>query len=261
MTGRIPVLDVHPVISCADYSATSVVGEPFEVSATVFREGHDAVRATAVLTAPDGTQRTRVHMKPGAPGSDRWHATVTADEMGQWSLSVEGWGDPYGTWRHDAEIKVPAGIDVDLMLAEGVALLTRALEAIPAQHAAERGVLADAVAGLDDTARPDDVRLGAALGQDVVAVLERFPVRDLVTTAGPYPLVVERARALYGSWYEFFPRSEGAVRNRDGSWRSGTFATARTAGCPPSPRWASTSSTCRRSTRSARSTARAPTTP
>ena len=226
MTGRIPVLDVYPVIACSHYPATCVVGEPFEVSATVFREGHDAVRATAVLTGPDGVERTRVHMKPGAPGSDRWHATVAADEMGEWGLSVEGWGDPYGTWRHDAEIKVSAGIDVDLMLAEGVALLTRAREAVPAELSAERGILADAVAGLEDTHRGDDVRLGAALGLDVVEVLERFPVRDLVTTAGPFPLVVERPRALYGSWYEFFPRSEGAVRNADGSWRSGTFATA-----------------------------------
>ena len=65
-------------------------------------------------------------------------------------------------------------------------------------------------------------------------------------------------RALYGAWYEFFPRSRGRASTRPPS-------PARSApppsGCRRSPRWASTSSTCRRSTRSARSTARAPTTP
>ena len=71
MTGRIPVLDVHPVVSCGTYPATAVVGEEFDVSATVFREGHDAVRATAVLVAPDGEPRLSVAMRPGAPGTDR----------------------------------------------------------------------------------------------------------------------------------------------------------------------------------------------
>ncbi|MGA7688050.1 MAG: alpha-1,4-glucan--maltose-1-phosphate maltosyltransferase, partial [Jiangellales bacterium] len=74
--------------------------------------------------------------------------------------------------------------------------------------------------------RADEVRLGAAVRAEVLEVLDRFPVRELVTPAGPFPLVVERQRALYGSWYEFFPRSEGAKKNPDGSWQSGTFATA-----------------------------------
>ena len=190
MTGRIPVLDVQPVVSCGDAPATSVVGEEFEVSATVFREGHDAVRATAVLVGPEGDRRVTVAMRPGAPGTDRWHATVAADEMGEWSIVVEGWGDPFGTWRHAAEIKVPAGMDVELVMAEGAQILTRARDGVPASLAGERQVLEQAIAGVRDDSRPDDVRLASALAPDVVAVLERFPVRDLVTPAGPYPLAV-----------------------------------------------------------------------
>ncbi len=226
MTGRIPVLDVSPVVDCAAYPATSVVGEPFEVSAVVFREGHDAVRATAVLTGPDGTERSRVAMRPGAPGSDRWHATVAADGEGEWSLTVEGWADPWGTWRHTAEIKMPAGMDVDLVVAEGVAVLTTALSQVPEAATGDRAALTQAIDGLRDSGRADEVRLGAAVRAEVLEVLERFPVRELVTPAGPFPLVVERQRALYGSWYEFFPRSEGAKKNPDGSWQSGTFVTA-----------------------------------
>jgi starch synthase (maltosyl-transferring) len=226
VTGRIPVLDVSPVVDCAAYPATSVVGEPFEVSAVVFREGHDAVRATAVLTGPDGTEHSRVAMRPGAPGSDRWHATVAADGEGEWSLTVEGWADPWGTWRHTAEIKMPAGMDVDLVVAEGVAVLTTALSQVPEAATGDRAVLTQAIDGLSDSGRADEVRLGAAVRAEVLEVLERFPVRELVTPAGPFPLVVERQRALYGSWYEFFPRSEGAKKNPDGSWQSGTFVTA-----------------------------------
>ena len=41
-----------------------------------------------------------------------------------------------------------------------------------------------------------------------------------------FPVRADRDRALFGAWYEFFPRSEGAIRSVDGSVISGTFATA-----------------------------------
>ncbi len=50
--------------------------------------------------------------------------------------------------------------------------------------------------------------------------------KELISTSEKYPIQVERERALYGSWYEFFPRSEGAIKNSDGTISSGTFKTA-----------------------------------
>ncbi len=226
MTGRIPVVDVQPVVSCTEYPAKAVVGERFAVSATVFRDGHDAVNATVVLRRPDGKAHARVPMTPGAPGTDLWQATVAADTVGAWSFAVEGWSDPIGTWRHDAAIKVPAGLDVELVLSEGALLFERAAKGLPRGRPEGRTLLRETVKALRDQRRPPEVRLAAGFAQDVVEVLRVDPVRDLVTSEGPFPLMVERERALYGSWYELFPRSEGAVRLEDGSWRSGTFRTA-----------------------------------
>ena len=56
--GRIPVVDVSPVAEAGRFPAKAVVGEAVPVRATVFREGHDAVNATVVLTGPDGTERS-----------------------------------------------------------------------------------------------------------------------------------------------------------------------------------------------------------
>ena len=44
-------------------------------------------------------------------------------------------------------------------------------------------------------------------------MLAAHPLRELVTVEGPFPLHVDRERALFGSWYEFFPRSEGATED------------------------------------------------
>lgn len=50
--------------------------------------------------------------------------------------------------------------------------------------------------------------------------------KELISKSLRYPITVERERSLVGSWYEFFPRSEGAIRNSDGSISSGTFKSA-----------------------------------
>ena len=84
-----------------------------------------------------------------------------------------------------------------------------------------------AVVGLSDTSRTPEERLAAGFSAEVAAVVERQPIRELVTVSEPYPLLVERELAGRGAWYEFFPRSEGAVRNHEtGEWTSGNFRTA-----------------------------------
>ncbi len=126
--GRIPVVGVGPVVECGRWPAKAVVGEAVEVTATVFREGHDAVAATAVLVAPDGTDHSTVRMSVVNAGLDSYRADLVPDGEGSWGFRVEGWSDPYATWHHDASIKVGAGVDVELMLAEGAALLERAAD-------------------------------------------------------------------------------------------------------------------------------------
>ncbi|MGW7644315.1 maltotransferase domain-containing protein [Streptomyces bobili] len=232
--GRIPVLDVRPVVLRGRRPAKAVAGETFQVSATVFREGHDAVAANVVLRDPDGRPGPWTPMRELAPGTDRWGADVTPDAPGHWTYTVEGWSDPVSTWRHHARIKIPAGIDTDLVLEEGALLYERAAAGIPEVEkakatagstaregaAAQRNVLLAAVDALRDESRPAASRLAAALDPEVDAVLARHPVRELVTESETLPLQVERERALYGSWYEFFPRSEGTPERPHGTFRT-----------------------------------------
>jgi starch synthase (maltosyl-transferring) len=225
MTGRIPILDVTPAEACGRWPSKAVVGETFEVSATVFREGHDAVNANVVLRDPRGRKGPLTPMQPGAPGSDRWSAEVTPTSEGRWTYAVEAWSDPYATWHHNAEIKIAAGIDVELMLEEGARVLQRAAKS--SRPAAGRRALLDAATALRDVSRPVEARIAAVESPDLVSTLAANPLRDFVTSSDRLPLWVDRERALYGSWYEFFPRSEGARTDPvTGVTRSGTLRTA-----------------------------------
>ena len=223
--GRIPVLDVEPVVDGGRRPTKSVVGELFTLSATVFREGHDAVNATAVLIDPDGGER-HVPMVCTNPGLSHWRTVVHADRDGVWGFRVEGWSDPYGTWVHDGTIKVEAGVDVELMLEEGARVLERAVDEV--DHAEEdRAALEEAVDLLRRSGLPTQERLQAGIDPRIQQVMTMAPLRDKVSASPTYTWWVERPLALTGAWYEIFPRSEGAARDPEtGLWTTGTFTTA-----------------------------------
>ncbi|MGW1891041.1 alpha-1,4-glucan--maltose-1-phosphate maltosyltransferase [Streptomyces sp. NPDC002004] len=225
MIGRIPVLDVRPLVDCGRRPAKAVVDESFQITATVFREGHDAVAANVVLRDPEGRSGPWTPMRELAEGTDRWGATVSAPSEGRWTYAVEAWSDPVATWRRHAKIKIPAGQDTELVLEEGALLHERAAAGVPKAKGRRERVLA-AADTLRDTDLPAADRLDAALAPGLAEILSRYPLRELVTSSAPLPLLVERRRALFGSWYEFFPRSEGAVLRKGRPPVGGTFRTA-----------------------------------
>ncbi|MFC5645775.1 maltotransferase domain-containing protein, partial [Kitasatospora cinereorecta] len=224
--GRIPVLDVRPAVDGGRRPAKAVEGETFEVSATVFREGREAVAANVVLRGPAGRRGPWTPMREQAPGTDRWTAEITPTVPGRWTYTVEAWSDPVTCWQRTAAVKIPAGVDVEVTLIEGAELLERAAEGVPQGRG--RSVLLGTAAALRDLTRPPLERLLLARRPRVTAVLDRYPLRELVSSSQEFELVVSRKRALFGAWYEFFPRSEGAVVDPSGVAPpiSGTLRTA-----------------------------------
>ncbi|MCQ1957662.1 alpha-1,4-glucan--maltose-1-phosphate maltosyltransferase [Arthrobacter sp. zg-Y826] len=222
--GRIPITNVTPVVEYGRFPAKAVPGEDLVIGATVFREGHDLVGASAVLYDPEGTVVTRSRMHPVGLGLDRWEGMLRPAGTGHWSFAVEGWADVYATWHHNAEVKIAAGVDVELMLTEGHQLFA---SAAAERSGADAEVFRAAAAALADTGLPVEERLAAAGTEAVTAILDRDPIRDLVTSSDRFPLLVERELAGRGAWYEFFPRSEGAQWDpATREWTSGTFRTA-----------------------------------
>ena len=153
MVGRIPVFDVAPVVNLGRHPAKASVGEEFDVTATVFREGHDQLGAEVVLTDADGVRRPPVPMREIPDQLLRMTARVRTDAPGAWSYEIQTWSDTIGTWLHDAGIKIRAGVDVELMFTEGVLVLQRVVaEGDLGKN--EKAVVNDAVKALKDTKRP-----------------------------------------------------------------------------------------------------------
>ena len=158
------------------------------------------------------------------PGTDRYEAIVRPQAEGMWSFAIEAFDDPFLTWKHDCGIKIAAGVDEELCCAMGIEVFTQALSATVNKENAK--LLEQAIQDLSNQKLSAQIRFERATTPEIIQYFHNNPLRRYVTQSESYNLKVERHRALFGSWYEFFPRSEGAVRNKDGSITSGNFRTA-----------------------------------
>ena len=223
MVARFGIDDVRPQVSGRTLPSKAVVGEVVPVSALVWREGHDAVAATLVITSPDGEQYS-VHMHPEPYRPDYVHSVFVPDEQGLWQFRVDAWSDVMATWRNAVTKKLAAGqsaAELSNDLAHGIELFTAAATQTPAPDAA---VLSDAASALADDSLPLQERIEAGLSEDVLDVLAAYPLRDLVSHGPVCDVLVERREALVNSWYELFPRSTGG-RDESGAPVHGTWAT------------------------------------
>jgi starch synthase (maltosyl-transferring) len=225
MTGRFPIEDVTPCVACGRYPAKAVVGELVPISAVSYREGHAALGCNVVWQGPDGRVRPFTRMTPGEPGLDRWHATIKPDLVGRWTFTVEAFGDPYLTWRDAVTKKIAAGQGVEDLandLVEGADILAQAEKIAPVESQPE---IHRAVEALQDEDLPLFERVSPAL--ELQELLWEYPVREYVTSTSTHSLWVDRKRALFSAWYEFFPRSEGAEVGQHGEpVTHGTFTSA-----------------------------------
>ncbi len=161
-------------------------------------------------------------MSPIWHGGDRYSAELTIPGRGEYSFSIESYDHPFATWLHDAEIKIEAGVEPELMCNIGIALF----EELVALDSGAKAMSKSAVAALKNEKLTHIDRFTAASTDEIRAYVLAKPIRRLADRTATFPIFSDHPRALVGSWYEFFPRSEGAKLNADGSITSGTFATA-----------------------------------
>jgi starch synthase (maltosyl-transferring) len=202
------------------FPARAVVGESVPITATVFREGHDAVGAIAIIRAPDGAKAATIRMSPGAPGTDRWQALAVFDRPGLWTFAIEAFSDPFSTWHHSITVKLEDGqgaAELANDLEIGARLFARLAKALPKSMAVARADAAAAAETLRDGDLGLEQRVAPALDPAMQAIANAHPIRELVTRSPGFEVLVDRERALFGSWYEFFPRSIGAVLSDDPS--------------------------------------------
>jgi starch synthase (maltosyl-transferring) len=209
--GRVVIQYPQPSVDGGRFAAKRCVGDTVNVSADIFSDGHDLLRAVVRYRAPGERRWREAELRPvdADQGGVRWAGAFEVDRIGRWTYTIEAWKDEFGTWRDELERKVAAGqTDLDGELSEGALLLADALERAKAARDRER--IEPAVTAVNDAEAEIGERCSAALDPGLEAAVERAqPRRGGAQLETPLTIEVDRTRAAFGSWYELFPRSWG----------------------------------------------------
>jgi starch synthase (maltosyl-transferring) len=221
---RLPITEISPSVFFGGefVPVKAIAGEEIEISATIFREGHDALGGDVLLYNHEGVEISRTRMREDYPGAHRFTALLRIPSRGDFHYAIESFDDPFATWIHECEIKIPADIDAQLCCLTGLSLFESALEEDPSA----KKLLAPAIKALADSKLAPANRFSVASSEAIKRYFSDSPLRRLQSTSHRIPIRADRDRALVGAWYEFFPRSEGATQDAKGAITPGTLKTA-----------------------------------
>jgi len=199
---RVVIEHVRPEIDGGRFPVKRVSGERVVVEATIFADGHDAIRAI-LLYRPSTDERWR-EVPMQFIQNDRWVGEFTPDAIGKWFYTIEGWVDPFGSWQIDTEKKLKSGQATGVDARIGAAFLQTAANAATGTERESLQRIADI---LCEESRWDE-GMTLALGSEYSALMTKHGEKQFsVRYDAPLPLVVDRSPALFSAWYECFPRS------------------------------------------------------
>lgn len=225
---RVVIEHVTPEIDGGRYPATRVVGEIVTVEADIFGDGHDHVEARFLVEEPGDKKQKTIAMAP--LGNDRWSASFVVAQPGCYEYSIAASIDHFDTWQDGLAKKLKAGQDVALELQTGSLIVAAAAARARGKDqktlAAAAALLkknGDTLASLERSGHAEAERAtlaAAGLGTELLAQASCYPNTELETRYDrSLQVKVDRVRARYSTWYELFPRSQGADATTHGTLR------------------------------------------
>jgi starch synthase (maltosyl-transferring) len=250
---RIVIGEVRPHLAGGRHAVKRIVGERLRVTADLLREGHDTLGAEVRFRATPETEWRAAPMAYSYD-DDEWSAEIPLERVGAVEYTVAAWTDVFASWTTELRRKFDAGVAVTSELLEGVALVRQAAarvadgraktddapgvrrvagaEGVPGDDAPgpqrivalppsvfdpgeDRAArLADFAARIERSGEPVEA-VRVALAPELAELMAAADARhDLTVAARPLRVVVDRERARFGAWYEFFPRSQGRAPGR-----------------------------------------------
>jgi starch synthase (maltosyl-transferring) len=194
---------ITPALDNGRYALKRAPGAEIVVEADIFKEGHDEVTALLKWRRAGDAVWRETPMRP--LGNDRWTGSLAVTSPGDWEFTIEAWGDVFFSWQHEIGKKFSAGLrELGSETLEGAAFVAAA--AMRAGKSPDAAVLKKFVTALKSA----DAEGAHALAHDPVlcGLMVVHADRSLSTTHEPaQPVRVDRERAGFAAWYEFFPRS------------------------------------------------------
>jgi len=215
-TSRRPIVieRVLPSVDDGRHPAKRTVGDRLQVTADIFKEGHDVLAAAIRYRRHDEREWRDAPLLP--VDNDGWAGSFPLDANTRYVYTVEAWTDTFGSWVDEMRRRITGGqVDLSSELLEGAELVTGARAATRGADATALGRALDRLAA----ATTRDERLDALLDAELRQLMARAQPRpDLTRHDRELEVFVDRPEAAFAAWYEMFPRSQGRVAGRHGTF-------------------------------------------
>ncbi|MDH3346031.1 MAG: alpha-1,4-glucan--maltose-1-phosphate maltosyltransferase, partial [Kiritimatiellaceae bacterium] len=211
------IQNVTPQLDGGRYAIKRKEGDSVKVSAEVFREGHDVLRAELLWRKEGSKSWSRIPMEHVNAGLDLWEASFLPKEIGMHEYKIFAYTDHFASWLHDTKRKYEAGATLESESIEGLHLMKDAAARAPKKVATQ---IKEWICEIEELEYPRE-QAAVMFSEQVDATVCSVPLRKGVETGESqvYQLYVDRKKATFASWYEVFPRSTGTDPNNSATWR------------------------------------------
>lgn len=223
----ITIEHVSPQIDAGRYAVKREVGDTMDVTCSIFKDGHDLIKAVILCRLADSDEWWETPMTEINHGLAQWYGQLWFGTNARYIYTIEAWVDEYGTWLDGTTKKLEAGQDISLELVEGADMVRKTVERLKTikdvrdedARKADLALLQDALKRFDEN---EDMYQCAniLMGNDVSEAMDRWPDREKATRYDrELEVYVDRERARFGAWYEMDVRSQGSVPGVHGTFK------------------------------------------
>lgn len=206
---RVIIENVQPVVDAGLYPSKRTVGERVDVSVNIFGDGHDHLRAHVLYKTEKAQEWSSVELIPSF--NDEWSASFYVIEKGNYLFKVEAWVDHFDTWYDGFRKKEAAKVDVHVELMEGALFLRQ----LGGDSNMQLLGFARKLSDKDNYIKAIEL----VLSDEFAKAVHDYPLIENQASTAEYIILVEEKKALFSSWYEFFPRSSSLEAGKHGTFK------------------------------------------
>lgn len=212
---RVSIENVYPQLDCGKYPIKRVTNETVKVSASIFVDGHDHVKAVLLYRKIQKGKEKWQEAPMKFISNDHWEGTFIPDQVGMYEYTIAAWADHFSTWQHGLKKKFEDHQEIKTELLIGIELMEGALEKATSATKKKLKKAIDLLQSTNNEAKT----ISYALSIEVSTLMEGFYEEGKVTQYKVLPLKVEPKLALFSAWYEFFPRSTSTEEGKHGTFK------------------------------------------
>jgi len=210
---RVVIENISPQLECGAFFIKRVIGENVTVVADVLGDGHDIIQTEVQFKHEN--QKSFENVRMNHMGNDVYRATFLVEKQGFYEYRIQGWVDHALNWQHGIEAKLKDGQHVKSELLDGVQYLKFLSKKGTGKHKTE---LSKWEALFQDDSKYNEA-VEVAISEKLHQLFIENPQRFLANTSRTLQVYVDRKKAGFSTWYEFFPRSASPEIGKHGTFK------------------------------------------